>query len=76
MKLKKQRHIGTQLNEQAIHFEVILRKIRPDILEKRAETLATKPEAVAAFRESRDPVKIILAEQGLLKEGSNTIVYD
>lgn len=24
----------------------------------------------------QDPVKIILAEQGLLKEGSNTIIYD
>lgn len=50
--------------------------MRPDILEKRANTLKNNPEAVAAFARGPDPVKIILAEQGLLREMSNTIIYD
>lgn len=38
-KVRKQRHIGEQLNEQAIHYEVLMRRLRPDILEKRMKTL-------------------------------------
>ena len=38
-KLRKQRHIGEQLNEQAIHYEVLMRRLRPDILEKRLKAL-------------------------------------
>lgn len=65
-KLKKQRHIGNQLNEQAIHMEVIMRKLRPDILKK---TQQFRPDVRAAIERGDDPVKQILAEQGLLKEG-------
>lgn len=33
-KLKKQRHLSSKLNEQAIHFEVLIQKMRPDLMEK------------------------------------------
>lgn len=38
-RLRKQRHVGEQLNEQAIHYEVLMRRLRPDILEKRLQAL-------------------------------------
>jgi len=65
-KLKKQRHIGTSLNQQAIHFEVLLRKMRPDILKKK---LDSRPDSRIVNDDGVDVVKQILTEQGLLKEG-------
>ena len=32
--------MGDQLNEQAIHYEVIMRKMKPEILERRKASLA------------------------------------
>tara|TARA_B110000285_G_C15120989_1_gene617149 strand:+ start:526 stop:669 length:144 start_codon:yes stop_codon:yes gene_type:complete len=39
MKLRKYKYINKKLDEQAIHFEVMIQKLRPDILEKRMQAM-------------------------------------
>lgn len=80
-RLRKQRHVGEQLNEQAIHYEVLMRRLRPDILEKRLQALEAtqgqrKDISAADEEDARNVVPGILQEQGLMKEGQSTIVYD
>ena len=79
-KLRKQKHISDKLNEQAIHYEILLQKLKPDILEKRMKSLheqgTRKDIRLVDANDERQVVKDILKEQGLLKEGQSTDVYD
>ena len=58
-----------------------MRRLRPDILEKRLKTLERMNEQrkdIQAIDENDDRtvVPAILKEQGLMEEGQSTIVYD
>lgn len=79
-KLRKQKHISDKLNEQAIHYEILIQKLKPDILEKRMKSLQAqgtrKDIRLVDASDERQVVKDILKEQGLLREGQSTEVYD
>lgn len=72
-KIRKQRHLGNQLNEQAIHYEVLMRRLRPDLLERRLKALeqmqARKDIRLVDENDERNVVPGILTEQGLMEGG-------
>jgi hypothetical protein len=80
MKLRKHKYINKKLDEQAIHFEVMIQKLRPDILEKRMKAMQEqgprKDVRLMDETEDKNLVKNILKEQGILKGGQDTIVYE
>ena len=70
--------MSRKLNEQAIHYEVLMQKLRPDILEKRMKALKEPRKDIRLIdaKDEREVVKNILKEQDVLKEGKETIIYD
>ena len=79
-KLRRQKDLSDRLNEQAIQYEVLIQKLRPDIREKtmKARTAqgARKDSRLLDANDERRVVHDVLKEQGLLKEGQGTVVYD
>jgi len=69
--------MGHKLNEQAIHFEVMIQKHRPDLLEKKGALLPHRKDIrLLDANDERRTVADILTEQGVMKEGDETLVYD
>ena len=67
------------MNEQAIHYEVIMRKMQPEMLERRKRSLAKlarKDVNSVTIKDQRHVVSGILAEQGLMEEDERTLVHD
>jgi len=79
-KIRKQKHVSDKLNEQAIHYEILIQRMKPEILEKRMKALheqgTRKDIRLVDANDERQVRKDILKEQGLLREGQSTSVYD
>ena len=70
--MKNYKKLNAKLNEQAIHFEILINKMRPDLLNERLKTMTAlaRPDV---RRVDADIVTDILKEKGILKEGHKTI---
>jgi len=66
-KVKKQRHLGQTLNERAIHLEVMIQKMKPELRQRKMEFLRRTQGLEGDvqvvdldFKENQEPVKGIL----------------
>lgn len=78
VKIKKERFKSEALNEQALHYELIVQKLRPDILEKRMQAMKKNGDRkdLRLLENDVNVEKDILIEQGVLKPGQETVIYD
>ena len=68
---KRYRELNEKLNDQALHFEIMINKLRPDLLEK-AQDKPPEPIVRSDVRNVDDNVhkkaKDILIEKGILRD--------
>lgn len=66
--MKRYRKLNSKLNEQAIHFEILINKMRPDLLNERLKSMGplSRPDI---RRVEGDIVVDILKEKGVIKDG-------
>ena len=79
-RITKQLHLSEQLNEQAIHYEVLMRKLKPELLEKRLNSLkdgGKRPDiSKLDANYEKNVVGMILKEQGLMSKEQKTFILN
>jgi len=82
LKMRKYRKMNEKFNEQAIHFEIMINKLRPDLLNDRMKKMISQPNEVLESRMdvrmmgSKEPHSVvtdILKDKGVIKDGQKTI---
>jgi hypothetical protein len=78
LKMKRYKSNNEKLNEQAIHFEIMINKMRPELLNSRMKKEGTGEGRIELSKipdegMEESIVKDILREKGIIKEGQKTI---
>lgn len=77
--MHRYKKINNKLNEQAIHFEIMINKVRPDLLNDRMKTAKSGPITRTDVRRIQGEdaenmvVTDILLEKGVISENQRTI---